>query len=444
ATCDIDPASCVNSGLVGYWAMDEMGSTTVKDLSGNNNNGLLGGGTAAARPTWAQGVQPFSGGRPGGGALKFDGVDDWVSINSDLLGVGDITVCAWIKPTVIGSTNRRIVDNIKTEFYVDTAGTLGFISDGGGTDTYSATGIIEINKWHYVCVSRNSIALTANFYLNGVLRNGADVSLRGVSGSTYTIIGNNLVNHRQFNGSIDGVRIYNRALSEAEIRYQYNEGKPIAWWKMDEGANSSTTCNATTSNVYDYSGNGNTGALSLGGSPATSTAWTDGKFGCALQFDGTDDQVSVTSTNFNITGTITIGTWIYWTSGRANERFIMKGAVNSSGWSLYSSATNQASFVINNSYSAPVTITLNRWTYLVGVYNKSDVRIYKDGVLQGTPTVYSSDIVNIDNLVRIGYDTTGAHHFSGSLDDVRIYNYARTPDQIRQDYTAGSALHLTQ
>ena len=82
ATCDIDPASCTDDGLVGYWDMSQMAGQTVSDKSGNNNTGTLGASAASGSddPRWASGVQPFSGGRPGGGALQFDGVDDYISI----------------------------------------------------------------------------------------------------------------------------------------------------------------------------------------------------------------------------------------------------------------------------------------------------------------------------------------------------------------------------
>ncbi|MCX6791333.1 MAG: LamG domain-containing protein, partial [Candidatus Gribaldobacteria bacterium] len=98
--CDKSPADCVNKGLVGYWNMDEMGSTTAFDKSGNNNNGSLGAGVAAARPVWASGIQPFSGGRPGGGALSFDGVNDTVNCGNPsalyLNQAGGFTISAWV------------------------------------------------------------------------------------------------------------------------------------------------------------------------------------------------------------------------------------------------------------------------------------------------------------------------------------------------------------
>ena len=61
---------------------------------------------------------------------------------------------------------------------------------------------------------------------------------------------------------------------------------------MDEGQDTATTCDATGSIVYDYAGSNN-GRLQLNDSPATSTAWAEGKYNCAIDFDGTDDYIDV-------------------------------------------------------------------------------------------------------------------------------------------------------
>ena len=79
-------ASLMNQGLVGYWSMNEGTGTTAYDGSGNGNNGTLTNG-----PQWTTGKV--------GGALQFDGVDDYVEVpNSTGLNPSDtITIEAWVK-----------------------------------------------------------------------------------------------------------------------------------------------------------------------------------------------------------------------------------------------------------------------------------------------------------------------------------------------------------
>jgi hypothetical protein len=82
---------------------------------------------------------------------------------------------------------------------------------------------------------------------------------------------------------IDEVRVYNKELSDAEIRYIYNKGGPAMHYKFDEG--SGGTAYDSSGNLEDGGGK-NTGALQ---DIATSTIWVSGKYGTALDLDGTDD-----------------------------------------------------------------------------------------------------------------------------------------------------------
>jgi len=311
--CDVDPASCVNKGLVGYWDMDQMGGTTATDKSGNGNTGTLTNG-----PVWTTGVQPFSGGKAGGGALRFDGVDDYVSIGTGLGKPTNWTESFWIKPNAwvgcsVASGNGGIKDTWgwaaqAGQVYVDTSnGTNG---QAWNVEAYNSTNYLT-NSWTHITISVDGSNL--KYYKNGVLATStAQVYSMGGTPASFSIGREGSYNGNYCNGSIDDVRIYNRALSAAEIRYQYNQGKPIAHWKMDEGADTATTCNATGSLVYDYSGQGNTGTLyNANATPATSSMWSDGKYGCALSFDGVDDLVSFSSlTAYNSSSSHSYSTWI--------------------------------------------------------------------------------------------------------------------------------------
>jgi len=80
-------AADIGEGLVAYWPLDEGAGNSTSDVTGNGSNGTLNGG-----PVWAEGKM--------GGALNFDGDDDYVDCgNAPVLdfGTGDWTVSAWIK-----------------------------------------------------------------------------------------------------------------------------------------------------------------------------------------------------------------------------------------------------------------------------------------------------------------------------------------------------------
>ncbi|PJB49915.1 MAG: hypothetical protein CO102_02540, partial [Candidatus Brennerbacteria bacterium CG_4_9_14_3_um_filter_43_9] len=165
ASCDVDPASCVNKGLVGYWDMDQMGGITATDKSGNGNTGTLTGG-----PKWAGGVQPFSGGKAGGGALQFDGLNDYVSIgNVGIPANGPATILGWFywKQLATGSTNKSLYSIL----YQHTANNKLYIVTSPNGSSYFPGFTPALYTWYYIALTYSGNSSTAKLYVNGVLYN---------------------------------------------------------------------------------------------------------------------------------------------------------------------------------------------------------------------------------------------------------------------------------
>ncbi len=87
-------------------------------------------------------------------------------------------------------------------------------------------------------------------------------------------------------------------------------------------------------------------------------------------------------------------------------------------------------------------IPLNQWTYVVGTYDGSSVKVYVNGVLENS-TAATGNIDNNSQVVEIGFNTvyTTGQNFTGSIDEARVDNAARTDDQIRQAYEVGRRTH---
>ncbi|MDO8524420.1 MAG: LamG domain-containing protein [bacterium] len=458
ADCDVSPADCVNKGLVGYWDMSQMGGQTVADKSGNANTGTLGASAASGSddPRWASGIQPFSGGRPGGGALSFDGVDDLVSFSSLTAynSSSSHSYSAWIKPGVMTSYRWIINNGSDTQgtSLILYSGKIGFFYAGGRAVDVGNTTLIAGRWYHIVAVYDGNGNI--NFYLNGA---GDGVQTTDATYSSWTATNSNPRLGSWTDGSydldavLDDIRIYNRALSAAEISYQYNQAKPIAWWKMDEGADTATTCNATISSVYDYSGNANTGTLqNANASPATSSMWSDGKYGCALTLDGTDDYVALGTVKYNNIGTgdFTFSAWVNPTSfDTTNNNYITDNA-GTNRWIIGS--TNVAGAIKIYSLNAGAWTTAALATTSVGVWSHLEIA-RRSGVVYGYLNGAYQASANFNySISHTGVSTIGSHNagaaafWSGSIDDARMYNYARTADQIRADYNGGAGLHLGQ
>jgi hypothetical protein len=191
----------------------------------------------------------------------------------------------------------------------------------------------------------------------------------------------------------------------------------------------------------DNSGNNNNGTLTNG--PTWSAL---GKFGAAVQFDGTDDYINILDANsLDLTTGMTIEAWVNPTNVTGYKTVISKdNGTNNQSYTL--SANNNTSGAANQrpntrirSGSTTTTITgttkliLNTWAHLACTYDGTTLRYYQNGVQVATVAVTASMTVTA-NPLRIGGTTAlAAQYFAGLIDEVRIYNRALTAVEIQAD-----------
>jgi hypothetical protein len=206
------------SNLVLYLTFDEGNGNIVYDYSGNKNNGTLVNG-----PTWVDGKF--------GKALSFDGVNDYVEIPDapSLQITSAITISAWLKFPVGVASGKGVVQKYPFQDYdyMLYLSSLGYpsiyIKNPAGT-AFSTGYYVNHrdNNWHHWVGTFDGRYL--KIYVDGILRNTTDTggtTIRVTSGQPLHIM------HEwsgYLNGTIDEVRIYNRALSEEEIKFLYQEG----------------------------------------------------------------------------------------------------------------------------------------------------------------------------------------------------------------------------
>jgi hypothetical protein len=203
------------------------GSTTWRDLSGNNNSGSLVNG-----PTFNS---------ANGGSIVFDGVDDYVNTNyTTPIGTGGFTYSTWIKFAISqlsGLIIKRIGDPTYEQLSITIAGDSGGNTPGTRivvNDVKSLSlnrllisdGSYNDDRFHNLVATRTST--TTNLYIDGVLlktSTSAEIDLSvasklfiGRSGNDQTVGG------IPFNGSMSNVSMYNRTLSASEV-FQNYEGQ---------------------------------------------------------------------------------------------------------------------------------------------------------------------------------------------------------------------------
>ena len=221
------PGEVVDPNLILWLKLDETSGSTAFDSSGNGNHGTL---VNMADGDWVAGQI--------GNALDFDGGNDYVDCgNDDSLNIThEITMSAWINMSARPATNKWFNLHNKGDFgyamYIqgaDTAlTTLGayFDLDTGVKDLWNLTSIDidPANGWAHVAVTFDNTDV--KFYVNGVLdhtenepgtiNDNAGLDLIFVNGES-----------EWFEGSVDDVRVYNRALSEAEVGALYYLSGPV-------------------------------------------------------------------------------------------------------------------------------------------------------------------------------------------------------------------------
>jgi len=203
-----------DEGLVAYWSFDEGTGDTAYDYSGNENHGTLYG------PTWTTGVS--------GSALLFDGVDDYVECGSDAsLKSPTFSVEAWIKPS--GRTGQLVIldhrwgagYNLRLGGATYPLKIVWLVRLADGSEAYCYTqALVHADEWQHVVGTYDAEYL--RIYHDGVLASEEYVGeLSIVDGTGNLIIGRYVCldcpEWHCFQGIIDEVRIYNKALNEPEI-----------------------------------------------------------------------------------------------------------------------------------------------------------------------------------------------------------------------------------
>jgi hypothetical protein len=225
-------------------------------------------------------------------------------------------------------------------------------------------------------------------------------------------------------------------------------GTSIAVLNIAFNTNTSST---STGAIRDYSTYGNNGTLG-GGTAANAPTWTSsGKAGGAYAFDGVNDYIDI-GNNRSLTpnNTLSVSLWVkpYATQ---NTYSGLAGNFNSySGWIIRYSTSNQLSIRIGNGtthqdFFSSGSTTTNNWTHMAFVYNGSGIIYYFNGINE---TVRSSNIAWLDYLsadVLIGSDgLTANRYFNGTIDEVQIFNYSLSANQIAAMYRAGVENHSVQ
>ncbi len=191
----------------------------------------------------------------------------------------------------------------------------------------------------------------------------------------------------------------------------------------------------TGGTTADASGNGNTGTLQNG------VAWTTGKYGSGLNFDGVDDFVSVPdAATLDLGASGTIEAWVRLDTLNRWHSVIAKGNVNSNpahNYALEINNSNRFLCILGNgsgsvAVSSTVTAVTGRFYHLACVWNGSSLQLYLDGAPNAS---VAQTVVPAGNssALYIGQFGGNADRLDGMIDEVRIYGRALAQTEVQSD-----------
>ncbi|WP_142724399.1 LamG-like jellyroll fold domain-containing protein [Chryseobacterium sp. ON_d1] len=214
-----------------------------------------------------------------GAALDFDGTNDYVSCGNIL--PLSYTKEAWIYVKSLNSQNNIISggdsDGLHAFWIPNSSGKL---SAGHNGDWFALedTVPLSVNTWHHVAVTYDAATTTLKLYKDGALIDTSN-DVGPVDGGNMVRLGafNNAAN--SFTGTMDEVRIWNRALSPSEITSTMNCELPdpvaglVAYYKFNQGIANANNASVTT--LQDSSGNNYNGTLNGFSLNGNSSNWVD-------------------------------------------------------------------------------------------------------------------------------------------------------------------------
>jgi len=201
--------------------------------------------------------------------------------------------------------------------------------------------------------------------------------------------------------------------------WSFDTGKLVGWWKLDGDAN-------------DSSGNGNHGTVN--GDPN----WVVGRIGGALQFDGVDDSVQTDYATDLPAWTVAV--WV--NSPAAPSSAVPSGPVHRQNNLQINWNHTSADFrgvaglrVADTWYAASFgQLEANKWYHLAATYDGENLKAYKNGVLITDNPDPSGAPDGEWSTLKVARHSIYEDHFEGTIDDVRIYSYDLSADEVASIY----------
>jgi hypothetical protein len=433
--------SSLSSGgpLAANWNLNEpSGATSFADTSGNGNTGVCAGPSC---PTL---------GVPGSAATaaSFNGTNSQIIISdSPSLRLNQFTIALWVYPRQVKGDYQPLLAKEDSSgghrnyglYIVPNTLQVRYAVWAGDCATHFAgvsAGQLALNTWNHIAFTYDGTV--EKFYINGI----PDSSNAASSGSLCQVavpvkIGREASVFQPFNGNLDGIQIYNQALSAASVSNLY---QPLAAsWKLDEPFGATSFADAT--------GYGNIGSCSGGSCP---TLGVPGKTGTAASFNGANSQITVPDSPSLRLNQFTIALWVYPSRVKGDYQPLL-AKEDSSG-----ANRNYGLYIVPNTLQVRYAVwandcttrfaansvgqlALNSWNLVVFTFDGTTESLYINGVLDSSNPAPAASLCQAAVPVKIGREASVFQPFYGNLDDIQIYSQALSAASVSNLYNSLAA-----
>ena len=391
-----------------------------------------------------------------GKAAVFNGSNAYIDLplTSIFGGKNTLAVSFWFKTTT--TARKRIFSD-----YAQSSRNLDIVIDSGNIEVntdynqstntqFVSTGTYNDNIWHNLIVSLDQSAGQRTIYIDGSLLETATLSSNSWNGSgqkvSLGVLYSSSSGYQQyFDGEIDQLRIFDKALSPGEINSLYNETatsaasgtidnpSTVAYYKMADATDETGNYDATTVSNVDFN--------------------VQGKYGFAGNFNGSSSQIITGYAAQAGTTAATISLWINFNSyansyaviagdnnsGSTHQGFFMlatgaPGSYGSNGHLWVSLGNQNSGYDIDATTSFDSYGGIGSWIHVAVTVSGTSVSIYMNGSLvkSYTSSISYAPTASAHNY-RLGY-ISGWGYLDAKLDQIRFFNKAISASEVSKLY----------
>jgi hypothetical protein len=436
----------VHTYLGQKWGISNTDRSII-DLSGFNDNGLLGNGTTANMPLYDYYNK---------GSFLFDGSNDYIVIpnSSSLKSTSALTVEAWVlissSMNYYGAIVGKGVSDTNEEYcllvhYVNNK--VYFDVGSGGGPYVDASYTFALNTWYHISAThlRASGSSDIKIYINGSQVSGTVVNpTNAVNDNTDNVtIGSRFTTPTSiWNGKIGSVKIYNRNLSATEILQNYEAQKSKF---ADTIVQQGLILNLDAGNPYSYAGAGAAWYDVSGNgyvSSLTNTQTYNSDNGGSINFNGSTESVSAGPNSNLFLADMTAEVWIKITAMSGDWVRIIGTGSDPRTFGLWYYVDGRilwqrtgSSAVNPEIFPATPVLTVGSWAHVAATTIGMSHVLYLNGVSIGTNPSAGGPWGNSNTAITIGY--AGYHAYSNSnIASARLYTRGLSAAEILQNYNA--------